>query len=514
MSARGGITLEELCRELAEFAPRLSSGGDVVVSDVEQDSRRVAPGALFVARAGASRNGLWFVDGALERGALAVMTTTGAEVPALPCPVLQVNDLPRAISFAAEAVHGSPSHSLALVGVTGTNGKTTVSWLVQRALEALGLTAARIGTLGFEFAGQRDDVHLTTPEADVVSRYLAAVRSAGGKHAVMEVSSVALVQGRVDALRFDVAAFTNLTRDHLDFHGTFDAYRQAKAKLFHELEPRVAVLHTGDEFGRALCASTGAVLVRVGCSPTPAASGAGRLDIDGSGLKSLPAGISGSLSFFGREIEFRSRLIGKHNAENLMVALGILHGLGIEGERAALALAGVPAAPGRLERCDGPDDDCTVLVDYAHTPDALERVLAAVKPAAPARLICVFGCGGDRDPGKRAPMGKAVGELAEHAIVTNDNPRSESPQAIAEAITRGLAPTGASFEICLDRAQAIESAVSQARPGDVVLIAGKGHEPYQIIGDRELPFDDREQARQALGRRRAARAGGGRPWPR
>jgi UDP-N-acetylmuramoyl-L-alanyl-D-glutamate--2,6-diaminopimelate ligase len=223
VSVREGVTLDELCSELAEFAPKLSAGGDVVVTDVEQDSRRVAPGALFVARAGASRNGLWFVDGALERGALAVMTTTGAEVPALPCPVLQVNDLPRAVSFAAEAVHDFPSHSLALVGVTGTNGKTTVTWLVQKALDALGLTAARIGTLGFEFAGQRDDVHLTTPEADVVSRYLASVRRGGGKHAVMEVSSVALVQGRVDALRFDVAAFTNLTRDHLDFHGTFDA---------------------------------------------------------------------------------------------------------------------------------------------------------------------------------------------------------------------------------------------------------------------------------------------------
>jgi UDP-N-acetylmuramoyl-L-alanyl-D-glutamate--2,6-diaminopimelate ligase len=508
VSSRAGLSLEELCAELAEFAPQLSGDGEVVVTDVEQDSRRITPGSLFVARVGGTRNGLWFVDGALERGASAVMIAAGTEAPALSCPVLRVSDLSRAIGFAAEAVHGEPSHSLALVGVTGTNGKTTVTWLVQRALEALGMAAARIGTLGFEFAGERDDVHLTTPEADVLSRYLASVARAGGKHAVMEVSSAALVQGRVDAVRFDVAAFTNLTRDHIDFHGTFDAYRQAKAKLFHELEPRVAVLMVDDEFGRSLCATTGAVLVRV------AASSTGRVDIDGAGLTPRPSGISGEVRFFGHPIQLRSRLIGKHNTENLMVALGILHALGIEGERAVRALEGVGAAPGRLERCDGPDDDFSVLVDYAHTPDALERVLAAVKPPLPGRLICVFGCGGDRDPGKRAPMGQAVGQRADHAIITNDNPRTEAPQSIAEAVERGLAPTGASYEVCLDREQAIERAVGLAHADDVVLIAGKGHEPYQIIGDREFPFDDREQARRALARRRAALGGGGQQWPR
>lgn len=505
-SSRRGLSLRELALELSAFAPQLSGDPDTVVTDVDQDSRRVVSGALFVARAGGNTDGLRFAESALGRGARALMVAADTAVSELGCPVLRVRELSRALAFAAEAVHGWPSRRVKVVGVTGTNGKTTVTWLVQRALGALGLPTARIGTLGFEFGAERDDVHLTTPEADVLSRYLASVRQAGATHAVMEVSSVALVQGRVDALRFDVAAFTNLTRDHLDFHGTFDAYRQAKAKLFHELGPRAAVLNLDDAFGRALCTTTGAALVRVGSSASEV--GLDRdlrlaLDIDGSELVASSSGIAGNVRVFGHESVLSSPLIGKHNAENLLVALGILNALGVDGERAAEALGAVGPAPGRLERCDGPDDDCVVLVDYAHTPDALERVLSAVKPAAPARLTCVFGCGGERDPGKRAPMGRAVGERADYAIITNDNPRRESPESIAAAVEQGLVPTGTSYEVCLDREQAILRAVLRAEVGDVVLIAGKGHEPYQLLGTRELTFDDREQARLALARRRA-----------
>ncbi len=496
-SAKSGLTLAELATRLREFEPSLVGDPSINVLDVDQDSRSVGPGAMFVARHGGRADGLRFVHDALRRGAVAVMADLDTPVPALSCPVLRVRDLPRALAFAAEAVHGYPSRGLTLTGVTGTNGKTTMSWLVQRSLEALGVRCGRLGTLGFEIAGQTAETHLTTPEADGVSRSLALMRKLGGTHAVMEVSSVALALSRVEALQFDVAAFSNLTRDHLDFHGTFEAYRTAKARLFQELSPRVAVLNVDDEFGRWLESHTSARVVTVGL--------AAECDICGAGLAARPDGVAGTLRVLGQSLELQTRLIGRHNAENIMLAFGVMHALGVDLEAAARAVSDIDPVPGRLERCDAAGDDCVVLVDYAHTPDALERVLEAIVPTLPQRLICVFGCGGERDPGKRFPMGKAVGERAHLAILTNDNPRSESPEAIAQAVELGLSSVGAKYEVCLDRETAIERAVSSAEPGDVVLIAGKGHEAYQLIAGSTFAFDDREQARLALGRRRAAR---------
>jgi len=490
-----GLTLGELCAILRDFDATLSGGADVTVLDVDQDSRSIGPGALFAARHGGKTDGLRYVADAARRGAVAVMVDAGARVPELArCPILRVRDVARALPFAAEAVHGYPSRELQLVGMTGTNGKTTTTWLVQRVLEELGVRCARLGTLGFEMAGHKDDTHLTTPEADGISRSLSLARRLGGTHAVMEVSSVALASHRVEALDFEVAAFSNLTHDHLDFHGTFDAYRDAKARLFTALSPRTAVLNVDDPFGQWLSENTTARVVRVGMGEQD--------DVCGRELSALPSGVTGPLSVHGQRIELRTRFVGRHNAENLMLAMGILTTLGVDPERAAAALADVEPVPGRLERCDGPGDDCIVLVDYAHTPDALERVLAALSPAS-GRTLCVFGCGGDRDPKKRFPMGRAAGEGSAFAILTNDNPRSESPERIAEEVERGLRSVGASYEVCLDRAQAIERAVSLAQPGDVVLIAGKGHETYQLVGGATLPFDDRLEARAALGRRRA-----------
>jgi UDP-N-acetylmuramoyl-L-alanyl-D-glutamate--2,6-diaminopimelate ligase len=464
------------------------------VLDVEQDSRSVGPGALFAARHGGKTDGLRYAEDAVRRGAVAVLVGADAALPELGCPVLRVRDVARALPFAAEAVHGYPSRSLRLVGVTGTNGKTTTAWLVQRALEELGVRCARLGTLGFELAGQTDETHLTTPEADAISRALALTRRQGGTHAVMEVSSVALAGARVEALAFEVAAFSNLTHDHLDFHGTFDAYRAAKARLFRDLRPGAAVLNVDDEFGRWLAGNTDARVLRVGMGDG--------CEVSGAGLRAAPTGVAGHVVVRGERVELSTRLVGRHNAENLLLGLGILASLGVEPAKAAKALGRVDPVPGRLERCDGPADDCVVLVDYAHTPDALERVLAALSPAS-GRSICVFGCGGDRDPKKRAPMGRAAGERASYSILTNDNPRSESPEAIAATVEQGLRAAGASYEVCLDRERAIERAVSLAGPGDVVLIAGKGHETYQLIGGLTLPFDDRKQARLALERRRA-----------
>jgi UDP-N-acetylmuramoyl-L-alanyl-D-glutamate--2,6-diaminopimelate ligase len=492
-----GLTLGELAVRLRDFEPSLRGDPALRVIDVDQDSRRVSPGALFVARHGGHADGLRFVQDARSRGARAVMIDSAALVPDLDCPVLSVRDVARALAFAAEAVHADPSRALQLAGITGTNGKTTVAWLVQRTLEALGVCCGRLGTLGFDIAGRNEDAALTTPEADSVSRSLAHMRRLGGTHAVMEVSSVALKLSRVEALHFEVAAFSNLTHDHLDFHGSFEAYRDAKARLFLELSPGVAVLNVDDSFGRFLASHAPSRVLTVGAGLD--------CDVSGAGLLALPAGVSGALRVCGRELQLSTRLVGRHNAENIMLAFGVLCALGADLDAAALALSRVAPVPGRLERCDGPADDCTVLVDYAHTPDALERVLAAVAPGSPARLICVFGCGGDRDAAKRFPMGRAVGERADYAIVTNDNPRSESPASIAAAVELGLRDVAANYELCLDRAEAIERAVSRAEPGDVVLIAGKGHETYQIIGTSTQPFDDRQQARLALGRRRDLR---------
>ncbi|MEY4551247.1 MAG: hypothetical protein RL685_7442, partial [Pseudomonadota bacterium] len=390
-----GLTLGELATELSAFAPQLSGGdASTLVTDVDQDSRSVVAGTLFVARQGQHTDGLRFAADAERRGAAAIMVAADAETPTLSCPILRVRDLPRALGVAAEAVHRHPSDTLRLAGVTGTNGKTTVSWLLQHALDQLDLRCGRIGTLGVELAGQHHDTPLTTPEADALSRSLAWMRDRGASHAAMEVSSVALATGRVEALRFHTAAFTNLTRDHLDFHGTFEAYRDAKARLFLELQPEVAVINQDDEFGRWLAEHTPltARVIRVGSTPD--------CDIHGAELMARPEGVAGSLSAFGRRLELRTRLVGRHNAENLLVAFGVLAALGADLPRAAAVLSDVAPAPGRLERCDGSDDDCVVLVDYAHTPDALERVLAALSPVRGGKLICVFGCGGQRDPGK------------------------------------------------------------------------------------------------------------------
>lgn len=499
-ASSSGLSLSELVAELSAFEPRLEGDPHVRICDLGQDSRSVSPGTLFVARPGSKTDGLRYAQDAERRGAAAVMIAADAQPPSLSCPVLRVKELPHALSLAAEAVHRHPSRSLRLAGITGTNGKTTVSWLVQRALEDLDVCCGRIGTLGIEAAGQHQETPLTTPEADSLSRSLAWMRGLGASHAAMEVSSVALVTGRVEALRFEVAAFTNLTRDHLDFHGDVEAYRAAKARLFLELGPQVSVLNQDDEFGRWLAERAPGRVITVGSSS--------ECDIQGNELVARPEGVVGELSAFGRRLEVHTRLVGRHNAENLLVAFGVLAAYGADLALAAAALSEVEPVPGRLERCDGSDDDCVVLVDYAHTPDALERVLTALSPVRGGKLICVFGCGGQRDPGKRFPMGKAVGERAQLAILTNDNPRGESPEAIAEQVEAGLRATGARYEVILDREAAIERAVSGAEPGDVILLAGKGHETYQLIGSQTLPFDDREVARQALRRRRAAREGG------
>jgi UDP-N-acetylmuramoyl-L-alanyl-D-glutamate--2,6-diaminopimelate ligase len=488
------VTLDDVRTELAAVGATLVGDGGVVVRGVRQDSRAVHAGDLFCARTGGRADGASFAAAAVKNGALAVLAEQGVALPELGVPVLRVTDARRAIGAAAELVYGHPSRALALVGITGTNGKTTTTLLVDHALRALGARPGRLGTLGFAFGEDADEGTLTTPEADDISRALRSVVARGATHFVMEVSSHALSLARVDALRFRVAAFTNLTQDHLDFYPSMREYGAAKARLFTELLPERAVINGDDAFGAELLRGF------------PGAVVTGRSEL--STLRVLEStldarGVSARLRTpSGAEVTLASRLIGEHNLENLSTALGVLLALGFDPAAAAHALESAPSAPGRLERCDGEGDDIAVLVDYAHTPDALERVLAALRRVSSGELVCVFGCGGDRDPKKRPKMGSAAARGADRVILTSDNPRTEDPRAIARDVLPGLALGPALATTELDRTRAIESAVLSAPPGAVVLIAGKGHETYQIVGTEKHPFDDRVVARQALVRRR------------
>lgn len=491
-----GLSVGDLARELGRVGARVFGDETISVRDVRQDSRRVEPGDLFVARPGGTLDGARFVKEATGRGAVAILTEHGAPLVGITqgMPVIRVDDARVALALAAEAVHGHPTRHLRVAGITGTNGKTTTAWLAERAIAAAGGAPARLGTLGYSFRGEVVDESLTTPEADDVSRLAHRALSRGASHLVMEVSSIALVQARVEAVAFDVAAFTNLTQDHLDFHGSMAAYAAAKARLFTSLSPRTSVFFADDPFGAELARKSKGNVITVGRG-SGATLRATEARVDASGIRAR-------IAFPGGEVVLESRLVGAHNLENLLVVLGIVHGLGLSVETAAAGLGAASSAPGRLERCDETGDDITVVVDYAHTPDALRRVLEAVRALSPGKVHCVFGCGGDRDPDKRPKMGAIVAALADRATITNDNPRSEDPEAIATAIDLGFVGSETPYEVILDRAIAIEEAIRKAAPGDLVLLAGKGHEPYQILGLEKRPFDDRVEARRALAVRR------------
>jgi UDP-N-acetylmuramoyl-L-alanyl-D-glutamate--2,6-diaminopimelate ligase len=502
-----GLTLAELERVLSSLSPSLEGSRTLLVTGVRHDSREVRPGDLFVARRGEKSDGAAHAAEAVARGAVALIAERDAELQSLGVPVLRVSEARRALALSAECVYGSPSRALPVVGITGTNGKTTTAVLVADALARLGARPAALGTLGFSFEGVTREGSHTTPEADDISRLLSTVRERGGTHLVMEVSSHALSQERVAALRFEVAAFSNLSQDHLDFHGTMERYGAEKARLFSELLPRRSVINVDDAFGRELAARhVRGELITV-AQRAPADIHVERAEVSGRGLVaslSLHARFAGEgrQAAPSKSLELRSRLLGEHNLDNLLVALGILVALDFPAELAVDALGHASAPPGRLERCDGPGDELIVVVDYAHTPDALSRVLRALRSSTGARLWCVFGCGGDRDPGKRPKMGRAVAELSDVAVVTNDNPRGEAPEKIVEAILPPLRESGIEHRVVLDRALAIERTVLEAAPGDCILIAGKGHENYQIFASGRTSFDDRVEARRALALRR------------
>ncbi|MCU0655499.1 MAG: UDP-N-acetylmuramoyl-L-alanyl-D-glutamate--2,6-diaminopimelate ligase [Polyangiaceae bacterium] len=464
--------------------------------DVSQDSRRVAPGFLYAARRGHQSDGHRFAPDALARGASALLVEDPELLRALGAPGIVVPRVRPVLGLAAQTIHGLPFQRLRVLGITGTNGKTTSTNLLAAILRSQGARPALLGTLGCLFEHHDLGGSHTTPEADDIARLAARLLSLGATDLVMEVSSHALALDRVEHIPFLVAGFTNLTHDHLDFHGTMEAYGEAKARLFTELHPRSSVINVDDLFGTGLLARARGERWGVSRRGSPDA----RIRLRSA--SSSAGGLEAEALVDGRASSLRSPLVGEHNLENLLVALGMAIACGVSPDDAFAAAPRLPSVPGRLERCSEEGDEVLVLVDYAHTPDALARVLAALRPLASGALWCVFGCGGDRDPHKRGPMGAAAARGADRLIVTNDNPRSEDPARIAEAIVEGVHGAGARCEVELDRASAIERAVTAARPGDVVLIAGKGHEPYQILGATTRPFDDRVEARRALALRR------------
>ena len=480
------------------MAPALAEAGarhaGLDLAGITADSRRVGPGFLFAALPGAHADGRTFIAEAVARGAAAVLADAPAP-PDLPAPtevpVLWIGDLAARVGALAARWYGEPSRALTVIGVTGTNGKTSTVQLLAQAFERLGRRAATIGTLGAGLHGQLDAGERTTPDAIAVHGLLAAFRDAGASHVAMEVSSHALEQGRVNAVDFDLALFTNLTRDHLDYHGSMAAYGAAKAKLFAWPGLRAAVINIDDGFGRALAPRLppGVRCLTTGIGSTDA-------DVRADAIRGSDAGLAFELHTPWGEAEIRSALLGRFNVANLLGVAAALGALGVRFDALRDALAALVPVPGRMSRLGGGSAPL-VVVDYAHTPDALEQALTVLRAHCRGTLICVFGCGGERDAGKRPEMGAIAARLADRAIVTDDNPRGEDGDAIVAAIRSGM-PDGAAVSVQRDRAAAIAAAVASARSGDVVLIAGKGHEPYQEFAGMRRPFDDRAVARAAL----------------
>jgi UDP-N-acetylmuramoyl-L-alanyl-D-glutamate--2,6-diaminopimelate ligase len=468
----------------------------VPLADLTADSRAVKMGSIFVAFPGTVLDGRSFIAEAIARGAAAVLwERAGFEWDERwDVPNLGIDNLRGRISEIAGHIHGNPSDSLWMAGVTGTNGKTSVSQWIACASDSLGRRAAVIGTLGNGMVGERVEAKNTTPDPILLQRSLAEYLRRGARAVAMEVSSHGLDQGRVAGIKFDAAIFTNLTRDHLDYHRTMEAYAEAKFELFSARGLRHAIINVDDEWGRRFAARLKGRALEV------ITFGAGkewnpRLRADD--IRLSEGGVRFRVESDWGSGEVRAAVLGAFNVSNLLAVLGALLAQGIELDRAIEAVSALKPVPGRLERLGGGGLPLTVI-DYAHTPDALEKALQALRPAVAKgrRLVCVFGCGGDRDPGKRPLMAQAAARLADHVVVTSDNPRSEDPHAIIDQIVAGLG--GRSAEAIEDRQVAIFSAVHHARPGDVVLLAGKGHETYQEIAGVRHPFSDREVATAAL----------------
>jgi UDP-N-acetylmuramoyl-L-alanyl-D-glutamate--2,6-diaminopimelate ligase len=466
---------------------------DRTVESIAYDSRRVQRNGLFVALRGEKVDGHEFIEQALEKGATVIVSEREEKRARATC--VMVENTRTAMADLAASFYGFPVRKLKLAGVTGTNGKTTTTFLIKHICEKAGLRCGLIGTVRYEIGERILPATRTTPESLDVQELLAQIVNAGCKAAAMEVSSHALAQERTRGLEWDTAVFTNLTQDHLDFHGTMEDYFDAKAKLFTQLAAQqkkrkpVAVVNIDDRYGEQL-------LNRIDKKISTVTYGMGaRADFRASNDRTEFGGTSYQLDAKGKSYLVRVPLIGRFNVSNSLAALAAAHALGVGLREAVLSLAKTPQVPGRLEAVPA-KRQFQVFVDYAHTPDALLNVLKTLRELAPRRLIVVFGCGGDRDRQKRPLMASVVDQNADHAIITSDNPRKEDPDAIIAEVEKGFRSNH--YEKVTDRAAAIARAIELAQPRDVVLIAGKGHENYQEFADHTVPFDDIQVARRAL----------------
>ncbi|MGC8559793.1 MAG: UDP-N-acetylmuramoyl-L-alanyl-D-glutamate--2,6-diaminopimelate ligase [Phycisphaerae bacterium] len=495
------IGLRELFQgDIAESVGQVDYPGavlpDIPITGVADDSRRVLPGNIFIARSGTKLSGRDFIPQAVQRGAVAILSDEPLSVAGVVC--IRADDLPKTVGRVAHRFWNDPTRTLRVMAVTGTNGKTTIAYLTRSIFNSLNVRCGLIGTVEIDDGRTKIPSPMTTPGAVELSRLLAAMRDNGLVAVAMEASSHALDQDRLAGVNVSVAMFSNLTGDHLDYHGTMERYAAAKAKLFTGLHPDAwAVVNADDRYTPVMVRDSKARVFTYGLKH--------KADLHAEVLKMDSTGMQLKVSLRGGPPQLiSSPMVGLHNAQNILCAMSGGIAAGFPMDQLASAISMAPAAPGRLQRVglpgmDGGEMPFSVFVDYAHTHDALENVLTALRPLTRGRLICVFGCGGDRDRTKRPLMGAVAEKFADRVVITSDNPRTENPMSIIDDILEGLSPGGRNaVGIIPDRRAAIEAAVEMAEPDDTILIAGKGHENYQIVGDERRDFDDAECAVEAL----------------
>lgn len=488
------MRFQSLARQLKTLDPKLwvLNNQRLRITGVVDDSREVMPGNLFAALPGSKHDGTGFVRDALNRGASALLVGRPLREFKL-VPQIVTDDPRRTLGYLASLLYGEPSKHMKVIGITGTNGKTTSAFVLREILERCGLRTGLMGTVWNVVGNEKRTAKLTTAGSLQVHKMLAEMRAHGQEACVMEVSSHALHQHRVTGVNFMGAIFTNLTRDHLDYHGDFDEYFDAKARLFEMLDPSsgVAVTNLDDTYGARMGDRSSAVCFGF--------SESGKGDVDIEQVKLGVNGMSFGMRWLNRASLFHSPMTGRYNVQNLAGAITMALALDLPLPKIRAGVMQFKGAPGRLERVMFDQPAPTVFVDYAHTPDAMENVLSTLREVCSGRrLTCVFGCGGDRDRTKRPKMGAIGAQYADRPVVTSDNPRSEKPEAIIEEILAGFPPQRLPAEVYVDRREAIHNAIAQANPEDVVVIVGKGHEDYQIFSDRTVHFDDKEEARLAL----------------
>jgi len=503
------MKLSELLQSITD--KKINGSCDPEITGIHYDSRTVKPGGLFFALKGGAADGHDFILAAVANGAVAVVVEKDVATPDSTF-LVKTADTRAAMARAAAVFHGDVTATAPLIGITGTNGKTTTTYLLEGIMNAAGMPAAVLGTISYRFGEMKLESTHTTPESTELQAALKQLADAGAQSFVMEVSSHSLEQKRVDGCHFDVGIFSNLTRDHLDYHGSMENYLHSKQRLFGELllpdlvKPfRRAAVNMDDDYGAAVRDAAVCPVITFGT--------AGSNDVYGVGIEFSVQGISGKIQTPEGAFCFASKLLGRFNFSNILAAVSAGVALNLPLPAIKSGIEGHLPVPGRLERVDN-ERGVTCLVDYAHTGDALENVLTTIREIATGRIITVFGCGGDRDNGKRPIMGAIAAKLSDLAIVTSDNPRTEEPLNIIRQIKAGITPlaineyglaelaggiTEKGFTVCENRREAIRLAAALAKPGDIILIAGKGHEDYQIIGTTKHHFDDREEAAAALG---------------